>query len=120
MEDRSASPSLIDRAADAWLIEEPDSHWTTNNPTCANEFRGKAQTVVTPLYRSQGWRSMDTLPEEGCVLLGVAPDEGFPEGRVMIWNVALWRSGQNERTPRHLQYPADGWMPVPTAPEAAQ
>jgi hypothetical protein len=111
-ENYKAAVEQLSKLADAIAAYE-EARFPIEPPTAEEAAAFRAE-------QAGGWRDMSTLPAEGLVLLGVAPDEGFPEGRVMIWNAATWRRGQNERTPQHLQYPADGWMPVPTAPEAGK
>jgi len=41
-------PTSLEAPA-AWLIEEPDQHWTTNNPTIMEQFRRPGVAII-PLY----------------------------------------------------------------------
>lgn len=64
-----------------------------------------------------GWRPIETVPEDDTLFLAYCPpDDEFPDGRTMIWKGSIF-AYQKKPTPRHLQFPATHWMPLPSAPD---
>jgi len=69
-------------------------------------------------FAGTAWRSMDTLPDDG----GPSRNQDWPgltvlaitaDGLVMQMRPWMVRNTAKAGTPRHLQFPAIGWMPVP-------
>lgn len=68
-----------------------------------------------PPDEPNGWHPIATMPREETQVLACVADDG----RMMIWNTKiLWHSLMN-KTPRHLQFPATHWMPLPKVPKFA-
>lgn len=99
--------------ADGWLLchdEEVANHE-------AEEMGG---ALVQGLYVRDGspwpsdWQPIETRPRDDSQFLACTED-----GRVMIFNgIILDRILTNDdRAPKHLQFPATHWMPLPTPPE---
>lgn len=62
---------------------------------------------------NRDWQDIKTAPKGDEMFLAYCPpDEEFPEGRMMIWRGSILAM-QNDRTPRHLRFPATLWMPLP-------
>lgn len=63
------------------------------------------------------WQNISTAPTgEELFLAYCPPDFDFRDGRMMIVRGSILVSMLNPKTPRHLQFPATHWRPLPTPP----
>lgn len=59
------------------------------------------------------WRSMKTVPTDGASTFLAAT----ADGRMMIWRGDILAVAMKGGTPKHLQFPAIAWMPLPETPQ---
>ncbi len=110
----------------AWrarLIDEDGSKWLYGPYGVADispRFNPE-KWHVEPLYslpsnpEPVAWQPIETLkPSDDLILAACPPCSEFPDGRVMIWKASMLPD--NDRTPRHLRFPATLWTALPMPP----
>lgn len=81
-------------------------------------FEAGYRAALRARQDAPGWRPIETAPKDDALILAGCPaDEEFPEGRVMIWKGSILSRNLSDPTPRHLQFPATHWMPIPASPQ---